>query len=235
MKVKKNVSKIKILSLFLSLIFFLFFSILTLNSCIPVSSDRERSIEDEVTKEVVESESVDEKDLTALSEESGKSEEEGTEQTAETSISTEVEKDNESVKEELGVFVYFADENGEFLVGELRYVPRDDYLIQSILELLKGPDADNLISLIPPTTKLINVELVNGIAKVNFSNDFVEKKLQSELVDKFVIYSIVNTLTEFDEVKAVEFFVEGNKLNKYGQLDISSPIYREPTLIKSHE
>ncbi|MBC7334359.1 MAG: GerMN domain-containing protein, partial [Actinobacteria bacterium] len=176
MKVKKNVSKIKILSLFLSLIFFLFFSILTLNSCIPVSSDRERSIEDEVTKEVVESESVDEKDLTALSEESGKSEEEGTEQTAETSISTEVEKDNESVKEELGVFVYFADENGEFLVGELRYVPRDDYLIQSILELLKGPDADNLISLIPPTTKLINVELVNGIAKVYFSNDFVEKK-----------------------------------------------------------
>lgn len=239
MKARKNTykikNKIKTFCLIVVLVSFLFLSTLILNSCTTPPSDGERSVEDEVTKEIVESESIDEENLTTLSEESGKSEEESPEQANKTSTSSGIEKDNESVKEKLGVFVYFADENGEFLIGELRYVSRENYLAEAVLELLKGPDASNLISLIPSTTKLIDIKQENGIARVNFSKGFIEDKLQSDLVDRFVIYSIVNTLTEFDDIKAVEFFIEGNKLDKYGQLDVSGPIYREPALIKHNE
>lgn len=145
------------------------------------------------------------------------------------------DKESEDAFKNIGVFIYFADENGEYLVGELRYVSRENYLSQSVLELLKGPEAKNLISLIPSSTKLIDIKLENNIARVNFSKGFVEDKIQSDLVDKFVIFSIVNTLTEFDDVIAVEFFIEGSRLEKYGQLDVSESIYRDPLLIKYHE
>lgn len=193
-----------------------------------VNEEKESFTEEQMSDEI---EGIQESDRNDLIEEEG---------TLETDIKGEPEdlgsdKESEDAFKNIGVFIYFADENGEYLVGELRYVSRENYLSQSVLELLKGPEAKNLISLIPSSTKLIDIKLENNIARVNFSKGFVEDKIQSDLVDKFVIFSIVNTLTEFDDVIAVEFFIEGSRLEKYGQLDVSESIYRDPLLIKYHE
>jgi len=133
------------------------------------------------------------------------------------------------------VNIYFSDENGEYLVGELRSMPESNYLEQAIIELLEGPDADNLVSLIPSNAKLLGARIDNGIAKINFSKEFVENKLESDIVDRLTVYSIVNTVTEFDEINSVEIYIEGEKLNLYGSLDISEPVFREPLLIKKNE
>jgi len=157
--------------------------------------------------------------------------------TPKSEVSEDVENvvESKDAFENIGVFIYFSDENGEYLVGELRYLSSDSYLSQSILELLKGPTAENLVPLIPSSTKLIDVYLENNIAKINFSKGFIEDKLMGELVDRLVIYSIVNTVTEFEGINAVEFYVEKEKLNVYGQLDISEPINRNPLIIKHHD
>jgi len=150
-------------------------------------------------------------------------------------VDAEEKAETNSDSEYKMVNIYFSDENGEYLVGELRSMPESNYLEQAIIELLEGPDADNLVSLIPSNAKLLGVSIDNGIAKINLSKEFVDDKIESGIVDKLVIFSIVNTATEFEEINSVEVYIEGEKLDIYGTLDISGPIFRDPLIIKINE
>ncbi len=150
-------------------------------------------------------------------------------------VDAEEKAETNSDSEYKMVNIYFSDENGEYLVGELRSMPESNYLEQAIIELLEGPDADNLVSLIPSSTKLLGVSIDNKIAKINFSKEFVDDKIESGIVDKLVIFSIANTATEFEEINSVEVYIEGEKLDIYGTLDISGPIFRDPLIIKTNE
>ena len=51
-------------------------------------------------------------------------------------------------------------------------------------------------------------------------------------MDILLLYSIVNTLTQFSEVNSVTLHIDGVKQDILGQLDIKDPVFRRNNLIK---
>jgi len=102
----------------------------------------------------------------------------------------------------------------------------------AILELLKGPIKPHHFSVIPAGTKLLGVEVNENIAKVDFSQEFLENSLDTSILDEYVIYSIVNTLTEIPDIEGVIFYIEGIRIKVYGNVDLSIPAIRNKDFIE---
>ena len=69
---------------------------------------------------------------------------------------------------------------------------------------------DNFKPLIPENTKVLDITLVNGLLKINFSQEFL--KIDASQEEK-MIEAIVYSLTKLDEVQKIMLFVEGKKLD----------------------
>ncbi|MDD3818407.1 MAG: GerMN domain-containing protein [Actinomycetota bacterium] len=156
---------------------------------------------------------------------------------------TETEENNnenppaseETIENESGditINVYYADDMAQYLVGEARTVSSENKYVDALYELMKLPVDSSLVRLIPETTKINSVTVENGLAKVDLSKEFVEDRFQGDAADILLIYSIVNTLTEFPEINSVSFYIDGEKLDILGQLAIDEPIFRRSDLIK---
>lgn len=133
---------------------------------------------------------------------------------------------------DITINVYYSDNMGQYLVGEARTVSSENKYVEALNELMKLPIDGSLHRLIPESTKINSVTVEDGLAKVDFSKEFVEDRFQSDTVDILLIYSVVNTLTEFSEINSVSFYIDGEKLNILGQLAIDEPIFRRSDLIK---
>ena len=96
----------------------------------------------------------------------------------------------------------------------------------AINELLKGPYEDFNFAVIPAGTKLLDVEVANKIAKVNFSQEFLSEGLDSSILDYYIIYTIVNTLTEIPDIEALSFSIDGKDIKEYGNVDLQLPVIR---------
>lgn len=128
--------------------------------------------------------------------------------------------------------VYYADAGGEYLVGEARTVSGAGKFVDAIYEMMKNPIDSSLFVLIPSTAKINSITVSGQVAKVDFSQSFLDDRFVSESVDILLKYAVVNTLTEFPEIHAVEFYIDGKKLDILGQLDMTDPVYRRDDLIK---
>jgi germination protein M len=128
--------------------------------------------------------------------------------------------------------VYYADAGGEFLVGEARTVSGAGKFVDAIYEMMKDPIDSSLFVLIPSTTKINSVTVSNQVAKVDFSQNFLDDRFVGDSADILLKYAVVDTLTEFPEIHAVEFYIDGKKLDLLGQLDMTDPAYRRSDLIK---
>jgi germination protein M len=156
----------------------------------------------------------------------------GDNSTVEENNADENQSEEETKSGEVTINVYYADSMGEYLVGEARVVSSENKYVDALNELMKLPINNSLIQLIPDGTKINSVSVEDGLAKVDFSKEFVENRFQSDTVDILLVYSIVNTLTEFPEVNSVSFYIDGEKLDVLGMLDVKEPIFRRSDLIK---
>ena len=131
--------------------------------------------------------------------------------------------------------IYFGDENAEFLEPEVRsvsLVPRESLLVAAINELIKGPTEPNHALTIPPGTRLLGVEVRDGVAWTDFSTEIRTKHWGGSAGELLTTFSVVNTLTEFPEVKAVQFLVEGEIYDSiWGHGITNEPISRQMDLI----
>jgi len=113
------------------------------------------------------------------------------------------------------VSIYFANysDNQEYLEPEIRKVSRDSDFYKSIIEeLIKGPSDKELYPTIPSDTKVNSVTVKEGLAIVDFSKEIitnVEEIPHSSTTETLAIYSIVDTLTNLDEITKVKITVEG--------------------------
>jgi len=144
----------------------------------------------------------------------------------------DIEGEEEIESGELTINVYYSDAMGEYLVAEARLVSSENKYIYALNELMKLPVDANLHRLVPDSTKINSIVVEDGLAKVDFSKEFIEDKITSDTEDNLLIYSIVNTLTEFQEVNSVSFYIDGGKLDVLGMVDISEPVFRRSDLIK---
>lgn len=128
-----------------------------------------------------------------------------------------------------GITLYFADTGKTKLVKEYRKInindtrPVEQYIIT---ELLKGPENKDNAKLLSSDTGVLSVETTDGTCYVNFKQDFINKNTSSQNTENLIIYSIVNSLTERDNIENVQFLIEGKKTDKFGGINISELFYR---------
>ena len=101
----------------------------------------------------------------------------------------------------------------------------------AVQELLKGPIQSYHFPLIPAGTKLLNVETYENIAEIDLSQEFLENSLDTRILDEYIIYSIVNTLTDIPEIEGIIFKIEGMRIKEYGNVDLSVPAIRNKEYI----
>jgi len=136
--------------------------------------------------------------------------------------------------EKIGIKVYYPDDNGMKLVAETRMVEttQDGKYKVAMESLLSGTKAKGVVTIIPKKAKLKSVAVKDGIATVDFSEDLVKNFAGGSTGEEMLVGSIVNTLTEFPEVKSVQILLEGKKVDSLaGHLDTSKPLKRMTELL----
>lgn len=94
------------------------------------------------------------------------------------------------------------------------------------------PKDPKLISNVPEGTRLLGLKISDGVATADFSRE-IAKRGQGSYDELMLVYSIVNTLTEFKEIKKVQFLVEGQRVITFsGHMDLEDPLKRNETLLK---
>jgi len=125
--------------------------------------------------------------------------------------------------------VYYANEDGTKLVSEvnIKKVPGEDKYMTVMKKLIAGTNEKGAVSMIPKGTKLRGIKVEKNIAYVDFSKELVKKFNGGSDGEIMLVGTIVNTLTEFPEIKAVQILVEGKQVDTIaGHMDTSEPFKR---------
>jgi len=137
--------------------------------------------------------------------------------------------------------LYFANEDNTKLNLEIRYVDSADLddsvsnMATAIVnELIKGPSDERLFRrTVPAEAKLRSpVSIKNKVATVDFSEEFKTKHPGGKDAEKMTIYSIVNSLTELEEIEKVKFLIDGKEQKEFmGHFKFDALFPRSPQLI----
>jgi spore germination protein GerM len=133
------------------------------------------------------------------------------------------------------VALYFIKDTADetFLVRELRELPYTSAPeIAAIKELIKGPLKEGLEPVLPARAKVRGLEIQNGLAILDLSQEAV-KIGKGSWGEALVVWAIVNTLTKFPEIDAVQILIEGNSVETLaGHFDLSGILKRNEQVIK---
>lgn len=132
------------------------------------------------------------------------------------------------------VTLYFADEMGENLTPVRRRAQLvDNSMEKTVLkELINGPLQEKCYATIPNGVEVLSVETKEGICFVNFSKEFAYNIGGGSSASTMAIYSVVNSLTELDDIEKVQFLIDGEKTEWLGEYDVSEPFERDESFIK---
>lgn len=132
--------------------------------------------------------------------------------------------------------LYFSNEKGtalkEYKIKNVSYgdKTKEQYIIN---QLIKGPKEDGYYKVISPKVKVLSVVTANNICYVDFDENFLKE--QSQVSAKMVIYAIVNSLSELDEIHRVQLSVKGDTTVKYGDISLAHPFIRNLDIIEQTE
>lgn len=113
----------------------------------------------------------------------------------------------------------------------VREIPKTNTpLTAAINALLTGPNIEELekdyMSLIPEGTKLLGASVNNGVATINFSENFLFNKYGVEGIYGQLM-QVVYTATAFSNIDSVQFLVEGAKQDYLGEgIYVGAPLPR---------
>jgi germination protein M len=106
--------------------------------------------------------------------------------------------------------LYFPGESASVVVPVTRMVYSDPDIDTAVLELTKGPASDALEDAIPDGCGLIDVTVENGVARLNFTAEFMQIVNNID-GGRLALKALVATCTQFEGVESVEILVEGEK------------------------
>lgn len=124
------------------------------------------------------------------------------------------------------IVLYFPAKNGDSLIRERRSVEVQNTLSAEktvISELMKGPKLEEAKPSIPEGTKLIGIETKDNVCFVNLSSDFISRSGTSSLETSLTLYSVVNSLCEIENVKAVQILINGETGLEFGNYVLDIP------------
>jgi spore germination protein GerM len=113
------------------------------------------------------------------------------------------------------VTLYFSGMEGEefYLAPETREIEASGNIYEeAVRQLLAGPQDESLYPTLPSDATVNSVKVSDGLAVVDFDIRIISNFQEiphSSTTETLAIYSIVNTLTGFDEIDRVRITVEG--------------------------
>lgn len=133
------------------------------------------------------------------------------------------------------VTLYFGDQQATGLVAEVRGidVSKGSNLYALTLQALaEGPTRSDLARVLPEGTRVLGVEVEDGVAYADFSRELQSGHWGGSAGETITVFAIVNTLTEFGEIDKVAIFIEGTPLDSLaGHMDMTEPLSRAEDLI----
>lgn len=138
---------------------------------------------------------------------------------------TPLEEITEEQERQTMISLYFTNSETNTLIPEARKIDAKK-LLENPYKLLVGllieePKNEKLVSSIPEGTKVNNAVLKEDTVELDLSKEFIENQNGDIEKASLSIYSIVNTLTELNEVKAVKILIEGEENQKFNNIDLS--------------
>ena len=128
-----------------------------------------------------------------------------------------------SLSDSKPVMLYFPADSGAVIVPVTRMVRSSADINTAVLELAKGPASDDMLeSVVPAGCGLIGVSVENGVAKLNFTGEFVNL-VQNSDGGRMALKALVLTCTQFDGIDSVEIYVDGKRYDaSQGELGVPS-------------
>ncbi len=146
---------------------------------------------------------------------------------------SDINLENEEYYSEMRkITLYFA--KGSKLVREERTIkttdlqPIEQYIIN---ELIKGPKDKALSPVLSKDTVLMSVDVEDNICYLNFRESFLKENKGDSTHEKLALYSIVNSLTELQTISRVQLYMDGKRVEKFGDINIKSYISRDTSII----
>ena len=136
---------------------------------------------------------------------------------------------------EVKVNVYYPRDDGTGLLPVSRTVKleNEDKYTAALKSLLTGTKEKGQTNVIPKKAKLRSVTVKDGVATVDFSKELQQNFSGGSTGEEMLVGSIVNTLTDFPEVKKVQILIDGASVETLsGHLDLSEPLPRMTELLK---
>lgn len=138
---------------------------------------------------------------------------------------TPIQEVTEEEERQTMISLYYTNIETNTLMPEARRIDVKDLLknpYKILVELLvEKPKNEKLKSSIPAGTKVNNAVLKNDIVELDLSKEFIENQTSDIQEISLSIYSIVNTLTELNEVNAVKILIDGEENKKYTNVDFA--------------
>lgn len=123
------------------------------------------------------------------------------------------------------ISLYFKNIETNSLIAEAKVVDVKElyqdpytYLINM---LITGPESEKLESAIPEGTKVNSCTLKGDTVYVDLSKEFVDNAPSGITEESIAIYSIVNTLTELNEVSGIKILINGEENKAFKDNKIS--------------
>lgn len=138
---------------------------------------------------------------------------------------TPLEEITEEQERQTMISLYFINIETNTLIPEARKIDAKKLVenpYKTLVEfLIEKPKNEKLVSCIPEGTKVNNAVLKNNIVELDLSKEFIENQSGGIEKAKLSIDSIVNTLTELNEVTAVKLLIEGKEVERFKDMDLS--------------
>ena len=107
------------------------------------------------------------------------------------------------------VTLYFPGDASSVLVPVTRMVYSKPDINTAVVELCKGPSASSpLENALPAGCGVIDVTVEDGVAKINFTGEFIELAENSD-GGRLALKALVLTCTQFEGIEGVEIYVDG--------------------------
>ena len=130
------------------------------------------------------------------------------------------------------VKLYFMSTDSKELQCENRGIDSKELLSNPYLTLvnllISGPNVEGLENLVPTGTVVHSAILSGDSVLLDLSANFTSSSSDVQVASN-IVYSIVNTLTELNEVNSVKFLIDGNSSASFSGCDfsLSEPFVRK--------
>lgn len=134
------------------------------------------------------------------------------------------------------ITLYFADSQAMYVVPEKRtvFVNKDtsdaEFFRIVLEELIKGPNTENLYRTIPEGVAVEYTEVEGDLLKVDFSEEMHTNHWGGAAGESMTINSIVNSLTEFENIKRIMPTVDGGPMS-IEHMVVEEPLTRNESMI----